>query len=297
MFFLGNQETRVSVDQNGNPGTLYVVATPIGNLEDITFRAVRILGEVDLIAAEDTRHTRKLLSHLSLSKPLVSYYKDREAARSEKIIEELRAGRNVALVSDAGTPAISDPGSVLVALCHEHGIPVVPVPGPSAVISAVSVSGFAHASFTFLGFLPPKKNQRAKILTARAQDDVLLVFYESPRRICQTLTDCRQALGERRVFVGRELTKLHEELLCGTFSDVLLLLQGREQIKGEFVVVVAPPKPGSAVAPPEELQDLLAWYKNHSGLSMKDAVKKIAADLNLSKSQIYEKALHVWAKK
>ena len=297
MFFLGNQETRVSVDQNGKPGTLYVVATPIGNLEDITFRAVRILGEVDLIAAEDTRHTRKLLSHLSLSKPLVSYYKDREAARSEKIIEELRAGRNVALVSDAGTPAISDPGSVIVALCHEHAIAVVPIPGPSALTTAVSAAGFPQTSFTFLGFLPAKKNQRAKTLTAHAQDETLLVFYESPRRVCHTLVECREVMGERRVFVGRELTKLHEELLRGTLSDVLRILQARVQIKGEFVVVVAPQQPNPAVTPPEELQDLLTWYKNHSGLSMKDAVKKIAADLNLSKSQIYEKALHVWAKK
>ena len=286
----------MSVDQNDKPGTLYVVATPIGNLEDITFRAVRILGEVDLIAAEDTRHTRKLLSHLSLSKPLVSYYKDREAARSEKIIAELRAGHNVALVSDAGTPAISDPGSVLVALCHEHAIPVVPIPGPSALTTAVSVSGFPQLSFTFLGFLPAKKNQRTKTLTAHAQNEALLVFYESPRRVCQTLAECLEIMGERMVFVGRELTKLHEELLRGTFSGVLQRLQAREQIKGEFVVVVAP-QPGLAVAPPEELQDLLTWYKNHSGLSMKDAVKKIAGDLNLSKSQLYEKALHVWAKK
>ncbi|MBI4793359.1 MAG: 16S rRNA (cytidine(1402)-2'-O)-methyltransferase [Deltaproteobacteria bacterium] len=284
------------MDQNAKPGTLYVVATPIGNLEDITFRAVRILGEVDLIAAEDTRHTRKLLSHLSLSKPLVSYYKDREAERSEKIIAELRAGHNVALVSDAGTPAISDPGAVVVALCHEHAIPVVPIPGPSALTTAVSVSGFPQPSFTFLGFLPAKKNQRTKTLTAHAQDEALLVFYESPRRVCQTLAECLEVMGERMVFVGRELTKLHEELLCGTFSGVLQRLQAREQIKGEFVVVVAP-QPGLSVAPPEELQDLLTWYKNHSGLSMKDAVKKIAGDLNLSKSQLYEKALHVWAKK
>jgi 16S rRNA (cytidine1402-2'-O)-methyltransferase len=298
VFFLCylNEETPESVEQNAKPGTLYVVATPIGNLEDITYRAVRLLGEVDLIAAEDTRHTRKLLSHLGLSKPLVSYYKDREASRSEKIMDTLRAGRDVALVSDAGTPAISDPGAVVVALCHEHGIPVVPVPGPSAVTVAVSASGFAHAAFTFAGFLPAKKTQRLKTLAAHAQDATLFVFYEAPRRVCQTLAECRDVMGEREIFVGRELTKMHEELLRGPISHVLQRLQGREQIKGEFVVVIAPP-PAAAVAPPEELPDLLLWYRDHSGLSMKDAVKRIAADLNLSKARIYEKALHVWAKK
>ncbi|MBI5559339.1 MAG: 16S rRNA (cytidine(1402)-2'-O)-methyltransferase [Deltaproteobacteria bacterium] len=277
-------------------GTLYVVATPIGNLEDITLRAVRILGQVDLIAAEDTRHTRKLLSHLAISKPLVSYYKDREAARTEKIVEELRSGRDVALVSDAGTPAISDPGAILVAQCHENSIPVVPVPGPSSLVAALSVSGFMQPSFTFLGFLPSKKNQRMKALTAHAQDETVTVFYESPRRICAALAECREVLGERDVFVGREITKLHEEFLQGSLSDVLKILESRSQVKGELVVLIAPSQRVQPSAP-EDLPGLLSWYRDNSALSMKDAVKKISGDLNLSRSRVYEKALHIWAKK
>jgi len=286
----------VSVDKNGKCGTLYVVATPIGNLEDITLRAVRILGQVDLIAAEDTRHTRKLLSHLSLSKPLVSYYKDREAVRSEKIIEELLNGRDVALVSDAGTPAISDPGAVLVSQCHEHVIKVIAVPGPSALTAALSVAGFTQSSFTFLGFLPSKKSQRMKTLTAHAQDKTAIVFYESPRRVCNTLAECRTVLGERKVFIARELTKIHEELLTGTLAEVLPVLEQRGQIKGEFVILVFPDQSSQSPAP-EDLDELLGWYRDNSGLSMKDSVKKIARDLNLSRSLLYQKALHVWAKK
>lgn len=286
----------MSGDKNGKYGTLYVVATPIGNLEDITLRAVRILGEVDLIAAEDTRHTRKLLSHLSLSKPLVSYYKDREAVRSEKIIGELLAGRDVALVSDAGTPAISDPGAVLVARCHEHFIHVIAVPGPSALTAALSVAGLTQSSFTFLGFLPAKKSQRINILTAHAQDEAAIIFYESPRRVCDSLADCRAVFGERKVFIARELTKIHEELLTGILAEVIRTLEERSQIKGEFVVIVFPDHSLQPAAP-ADLQELLCWYRDNSGLSMKDSVKKIARDLNLSRSLIYEKALHVWAKK
>jgi 16S rRNA (cytidine1402-2'-O)-methyltransferase len=286
----------VSGDKNGKYGTLYVVATPIGNLEDITLRAVRILGEVDLIAAEDTRHTRKLLSHLSLSKPLVSYYKDREAVRSEKIIGELLAGRDVALVSDAGTPAISDPGAVLVARCHEHFINVIAVPGPSALTAALSVAGLTQSSFIFLGFLPAKKSQRINTLTAHAQDEAAIIFYESPRRVCDSLGDCREVFGERKVFIARELTKIHEELLSGILAEVIRTLEERSQIKGEFVVIVFPDHSLQPAAP-ADLQELLSWYRDNSGLSMKDSVKKIARDLNLSRSLIYEKALHVWAKK
>lgn len=286
----------MSEDKKCKCGTLYVVATPIGNLEDITLRAVRILGQVDIIAAEDTRHTRKLLSHLSLSKPLISYYKDRESVRSEKIIEELRGGRDVALVSDAGTPAISDPGAILVSQCHEHFINVIAVPGPSALTAALSVAGLTQPSFIFIGFLPGKKSQRMKTLTSHAQDKTAIVFYESPRRVCNTLAECREVFGERKVFIGRELTKIHEELLTGTLSEVLHMLEERSQIKGEFVVIVFPDQ-SAQPAIPEDLQELLCWYKDNSGLSMKDSVKKIARDLNLSRSLIYQKALHVWAKK
>jgi 16S rRNA (cytidine1402-2'-O)-methyltransferase len=286
----------VSGDKDCKYGTLYVVATPIGNLEDITLRAVRILGQVDLIAAEDTRHTRKLLSHLSISKPLVSYYKDRESSRSEKIIAELLSGRNVALVSDAGTPAISDPGAILVSHCHEKSIPVIAVPGPSALTAALSVAGVTQSSFTFLGFLPAKKSQRLKTLTTHVQDDAAVVFFESPRRVSNTLAECREVFGERNVFIGRELTKIHEELLTGTLSEVLCVLEEKSLIKGEFVVIVFPDHKSNSAAP-EDIEELLCWYRDNSDLSMKDSVKKIAGDLNLSKSLVYEKALYVWAKK
>lgn len=286
----------VSGDKDCKCGTLYVVATPIGNLEDITLRAVRILGQVDLIAAEDTRHTRKLLSHLSISKPLISYYKDRESSRSQKIIEVLLGGRDVALVSDAGTPAISDPGAILVSHCHEKSITVIAVPGPSALTAALSVAGLTLPSFTFLGFLPGKKSQRMKTLSAHVQDEPAVVFYESPRRVCNTLAECREVFGERKVFIARELTKIHEELLTGTLSEVLGVLEEKSQIKGEFVVILFPDQTAQSAAP-EDVEELLCWYKDNSGLSMKDSVKKIARDLNLSRSLVYEKALYVWAKK
>ena len=274
-------------------GTLYVVATPIGNLEDITLRAIRVLGEVELVAAEDTRHTRKLLNHLGLSKPLISYYKDRETARTQKIIEELQCGKDVALVSDAGTPAISDPGAILVSACRAQGIQVIPVPGPSAITTVLSVSGLSQTAFTFLGFLPSKKSARRKLLTAHAQDETVTVFYESPRRICRSLTDSREIFGDRQVVIGRELTKLHEEILTGTLSEILEKLQERASLKGEFVVAVAG---GETQLPeqPENLDDLLRFYKSQSGVSMKDAVKKISRDLNLSRSQVYKEALSVW---
>ena len=283
-------------ERREEPGTLYVVATPIGNLEDITYRAVRVLGEVDLIAAEDTRHTRKLLSHLAISKPLISYYKDRETARSEKIIEELLAGRDVALVSDAGTPAISDPGAILVSQCQEHLIKIIAVPGPSALTTALSVAGLTQPSFTFLGFLPAKKSQRLKTLTAHAQDETATDFYESRRRVCMTLAGCKEIFGERKFFIGRELTKIHEELLSGTISQLLANLAERNEIKGEFVIIVFPGQ-STEPASPGDIEELLCWYRDNSGLSLKDSVKKIARDLNLSRSLVYEKALHVWDKK
>ncbi|MCB2183810.1 MAG: 16S rRNA (cytidine(1402)-2'-O)-methyltransferase [Desulfobulbaceae bacterium] len=282
-------------------GQLYVLATPIGNLEDITLRAIRILGEVDLVAAEDTRHTRKLLSHLGLSKPLISYYKDREIARSEKIIEELMNGHNVALVSDAGTPCISDPGAVLVRLCREAGIHVVPVPGPSAVTTFLSVSGLPHSSFTFIGFIPSKKSQCRHTLTAHAQDDSILVFYDSPRRIRKTLAECKHVLGDRHVCLGRELTKIYEEIFSGSLTEIISLLDNRDQIKGEFVVAISPSDELPATSPgtqnEEDLDDMLRWYRDESGLSLKDSVKKIAKDLNLSRSNVYKTALLIWQEK
>ncbi len=275
------------------PGTLFVVATPIGNLEDITLRALRILQEVDLIAAEDTRHTRKLLSHFDIHTPLISYYKEKEASRAQEIVARLLSGAQVALVSDAGTPGISDPGGILVQSAQAHGISVVPVPGVSALATLLSVAGLTEPSHLFLGFLPAKGVERRKLLRGLKNDAHPLVFYESPRRIIASLGDCLAELGERRVVIGRELTKMHEEISSGELTELLAGLKAREAIKGEFVVLVAGLR-ASAPARPDNLEDLLRWYREQSGLSLKDAVASIAKDLDLSRSEVYQKALAVW---
>lgn len=276
-------------------GTLYVVATPIGNLEDITLRAIRVLSEVDLVAAEDTRHTRKLLSHLGISTPLLSYFKDKEASRAEQVIGRLMTGSDVALVSDAGTPAISDPGHILISRALAKGIKVVPIPGASAFTAALSVAGLERNSLLFLGFLPAKANQRRACLTKLARAPHHLVFYESPRRLQACLQDCLHILGDRHVFWARELTKVHEELRSAPLSQLVVELSGR-QVKGESVVILH----GAEQKEPEAAQDLeglLCWYRKESGLSLKESVQRIAEDLGLPRSEIYRQALKVWGKK
>ncbi|MFN2368323.1 MAG: 16S rRNA (cytidine(1402)-2'-O)-methyltransferase, partial [Desulfurivibrionaceae bacterium] len=261
-------------------GVLYVVATPIGNLEDITRRAIRILGEVALIAAEDTRHTRKLLASLDIHTPLVSYYKGQEFSRSRQVIEKLLGGEDVALVSDAGTPAVSDPGAVLVRQAIGEGIRVVPIPGPSALTAAVSVAGLEEGGFLFVGFLPGKKGERRRLLQGLLEGGRPLVFYESPRRIIKSLQECLDVFGDRPVFLGRELTKLHEELFHARLSSVLDDLAARTRIKGEFVVIVGPAASENEGPTGGELEDILAWYRDQSDLSMRDVCRKVAADLN-----------------
>lgn len=278
----------------GEEGILYVVATPIGNLEDITLRALRILKEADLIASEDTRHTRKLLSHFDIHTPLISYYKEKEMSRAREIVDDLLAGKAVALVSDAGTPGVSDPGSILVREARTAGITVVPVPGASALAAAISVSGFSDPGQLFVGFLPAKSGERKKMLRALASESHTLIFYESPRRIVKSLADCLEALGERQAFVGRELTKIHEETLVAPLSEIFALFKGRESIKGEFVVMIAGRQGQTAAPEAESLDEMLVWYRDESGLSMKDAVKKLAKDLGLSRSAVYQQALSIW---
>ncbi|MFN2366910.1 MAG: 16S rRNA (cytidine(1402)-2'-O)-methyltransferase [Desulfurivibrionaceae bacterium] len=275
-------------------GVLYVVATPIGNLEDITRRAIRILGEVALIAAEDTRHTRKLLASLDIHTPLVSYYKGQEFSRSRQVIEKLLGGEDVALVSDAGTPAVSDPGAVLVRQAIGEGIRVVPIPGPSALTAAVSVAGLEEGGFLFVGFLPGKKGERRRLLQGLLEGGRPLVFYESPRRIIKSLQECLDVFGDRPVFLGRELTKLHEELFHARLSSVLDDLAARTRIKGEFVVIVGPAASENEGPTGGELEDILAWYRDQSDLSMRDVCRKVAADLNISRSEVYSRALSVW---
>jgi 16S rRNA (cytidine1402-2'-O)-methyltransferase len=218
-------------------GTLYVVATPIGNLEDITLRALRVLKEVDFIAAEDTRHTLHLLRHYQIETPLISYHQWNEARRTAEFLDKLQAGQSIALVSDAGTPGISDPGARVVQACVGAGIPVVPIPGPSALVAALVASGLDTGEFRFIGFVPNKSSQRQKLLQSLAGETCTLVIYESPFRIVKFLEDARTILGERQMVVARELTKKFEEVLRGTPSELLAKLQGRS-VKGECTVLV-----------------------------------------------------------
>lgn len=278
-------------------GTLYVVATPIGNLEDLSARAIRVLKDVELIAAEDTRQTRKLLTRLDIHTRLISYHKDREQSRAAELLERLRGGVNIALVSDAGTPALSDPGSVLVNLVVAAGIPLVPVPGPSALATAVCVAGLPGSGFVFLGFLPGKSGERRRLLQPLAAGELPVIFYESPHRLVKSLTDCLAIFGDREVFVGRELTKMHEELLHRRLAEVLADFSARSAIKGELVVII---KAAAAVAVAEvesdDLPSIIAWYRDHSASSMRDATRKIANDLGLPRSEVYTQALAIWDK-
>jgi len=275
-------------------GILYVAATPIGNLEDITLRCLRILAEVDLIAAEDTRHTRKLLTHFEISTPLISYYREKETERSIQLIKRLINGESIALVSDAGTPGISDPGAILVAHAHKAGIKVVPLSGASALTTALSAAGIINPHFLFLGFAPSKKSQRRSLLTSLIDTPWPLVFYESPRRIEGLLTDILKILGDRKGFWGRELTKAYEELQKASISELLSHASSKTN-RGESVLVI---EPGTAIkAEGENLQELLVWYRDNTTLSLKDVSRKLAADLGLSRSNVYQEALAIYKKK
>ncbi len=270
-----------------------MVATPIGNLEDMTLRALRVLKEVDLIAAEDTRHSRQLLNHFDIHTPLISYYREKEVERAEELVQRMLAGESIALVTDAGTPAISDPGAVLVRMARASGIPVVPVPGPCALTTALSAAGMEEGSFLFLGFPPAKKGQRQKLLATFTETPCPLVFYESPHRIAALLADILLVLGDREVFWARELTKMHEEFQVGTVAQLLARATNGQRNRGEFVLVVQPGKGQQAQG--ENLEELLSWYQHNTELSLKDVSCRIARDLGLSRSVVYQKALWVWA--
>ena len=275
-------------------GVLYIVPTPIGNLEDITLRAIRILKEVDFIAAEDTRHTKKLLNHFGIKTKLISYYREKEIERTVTIIKKLHEGLNIALVSDAGTPGISDPGAVVVQKAHEEGIKVVPLPGASAITTALSASGIVEPGFLFLGFPACKKGQRKKQITAIKNSHYPVVFYESPHRIAGLLGDCLEILGDREVFWARELTKTYEDLQKAKVSQLLQNIKNTK-VRGEFVITILPELQEEVKG--ENIEEMLIWYRDESGLSLKDASKKLAADLGFSRSSIYQQALSIWNKK
>ena len=274
------------------PGTLYIVATPIGNLEDMTFRAVRILREADLIAAEDTRHSRKLLSHFGISRPLTSYFDHNAQLKGEAILHRLRGGENVALITDAGTPCISDPGYQLVRDAVAEGIVVVPVPGASAAVTALSASGLPTDAFLFAGFLPNRQGKRRERLAELGGRREVIIFYESPNRLAASLVDMRELLGERHVVIARELTKVYEEFLRGALTDVLATVQGREQVRGEVVILVAPPAEDTALQPVDS-EELLRRYLRQDGLSLKDAVARASAESGRPRREVYAEALRL----
>jgi len=273
------------------PGTLYLVASPIGNLEDITFRAVRILNECDLIACEDTRHTAKLLNHYGIAKPLISYHDHNEAGRAPDLIVKLRSGLSVALISDAGMPLVADPGYRLVTAAVAEGISVQPIPGASALVAALAASGLPTDAFRFEGFLPAKSGQRSKVLEGLRSEQATVVFFEAPHRILDTLADVDRILGARPVVVARELTKTHEEFLRGTARQILDVLASRDAVKGEITLLIGKFAKGETAQLEETSIEEAVAAGMREGLTRMDAVKAVAKRRGLSKREVYAQTL------
>ena len=274
----------VNTDTENHPAALYLVATPIGNLEDITLRALRILRDgVSTIACEDTRQTQKLLRHFEIHKPLLSYHEHNEAARTQQIIASLERGESVAIVSDAGTPLISDPGYRVVQAAVGRGFPVIPIPGPAACITALIGSGLPSDEFRYIGFLPVKAGARRRTLVALKDERATVIAYESPHRILDALVDIAEVLAERPLVVARELTKVHEEFLRGTAQSIAQELRSRASVKGEFTLVIARAlekgETGDALMVVQELEA--------KGIPRMDAIKSAAKKLGLSKREVY----------
>ncbi len=276
------------------PGTLYIVSTPLGNLEDITLRALRILKEVDVIAAEDTRHTRKLLSAYDIHTPLTSYFDQNETQKTPHLVQKLEEGNSIALVSDAGTPGISDPGYHIINAAIEREIAVVPIPGPSAVMTALTVSGFPAENFVFIGFLTNPRRNRIKKLQDIQHHQGTLVAYVSPHHVLKVLRDVYEMLGNRRVVVTRELTKHFEEILRAHLVDALEMLTQRSQIKGEFTLIIEGAQPSAAEGvEPERIREELSHCMAEYGMTRKDAVKFVVEKLNVPKNRVYKESLKV----
>lgn len=266
-------------------GKLYLVATPIGNLEDITLRAIRILKEVDIIVAEDTRQTIKLLNHLEIQKHMISYHRHSKEEKENEILENLKSGKNIALVSDAGTPVISDPGEELVKLALKNNIEVIPIPGPCALITAIIASGMDAKEFTFLGFLPLNKKSRKNKLNDIKLSDKTVILYEAPHKIIKTLEELNDILDNRKIVLARELTKIHEEFIVGTAKELLKILK---EPKGEFVIVIEK-REENDINNFENMtiEEHYKYYEN-LGLSKNEAIKQVAKDRNVKKNEIYK---------
>jgi 16S rRNA (cytidine1402-2'-O)-methyltransferase len=275
-----------------NRGQLYLVSTPIGNLEDITLRAIRVLKEVDAIACEDTRHTQKLLNHYGIQKRLVSYHEHNENTRAPELVSEMERGASIALVTDAGTPIVSDPGHRLVALCVERQIPIVPIPGPSAALAALAGSGIPAERVLFIGFLPARQGERRRALTELADNSSTLVFFEAPHRIAKMLGDAAEILGNRESVLARELTKLHEQFLRGALSDLAKQLKATS-LKGEITLVVGPlVKQDSAPVPKGiTLRRRVEQLIHNDGLARKAALKQAAREFGLTRREAYKQLL------
>jgi 16S rRNA (cytidine1402-2'-O)-methyltransferase len=266
---------------------LFVVATPIGNLEDISFRALRVLRETSAIACEDTRQTSKLLQHYDIRTPLVSYHDHNERERTPELLSRLAAGESIAIVTDAGTPLVSDPGYRLVAAATQAGIPVVPIPGPSAPLAALAASGLPSHAFHFLGFLPPKSGKRQTLLASLATAEDTAICFEAPHRILETLDDIQQTLGPNRpIVVARELTKLHEEFLRGPVSEVRATLAARPALKGEITLLIGPAQRNEANSNPADYAQQVAQLVSE-GIPQMDAIKQVARKYNLPKAEVY----------
>jgi 16S rRNA (cytidine1402-2'-O)-methyltransferase len=274
------------------PGGLYVVATPIGNLADITLRALRTLAGVDLIAAEDTRHTARLLAHYRIHTPMVSCHEHNEAQRIPELIDKIRAGAAVALVSDAGTPSVSDPGYRLVRAAVARGVDVFPIPGVSAAVTALCVAGMPTDAFLFIGFTPRKTGKRRELLQSLAAEPRTLIFYESPRRVAAFLEEVREILGDRPAVLGREMTKLHEEFIRGILSEIQSALARRDTVKGECTLLVEGAAPDESIAE-DDLAEALREALAQPGARLSSLAKTFAQRYHLSRKAVYEMALNI----
>jgi len=272
------------------PGTLYLVATPIGNLADITHRALQVLRDVDLIACEDTRHTHKLLSHYGIATKTISYHEHNEQQRTAQLIDMLQQGSDIAVVSDAGTPLISDPGFRLVRAAIEHNVTVVPVPGPSALISALVAAGLPTDEFFFGGFLPARSNARRARLAELRSVPGTLIFYEAPHRLAATLKDVYESLGEREAVVARELTKMHEEIRRGRLSELASDYADKKDIRGEIVLLIDRHMLGAAPSEEVSITALVDRFQDQ-GLDRRAALKKAARELGLSRAEAYRRLI------